>query len=94
VHSPRFLNDTLRAACEDASLAPFERKLTWLGDVTFRADDIPWWGWWVCGVGFRAQGSGFRAQGSGFRGQGSGFRGQGSRFRGQGSGFKVYRLGI
>lgn len=44
VRSQKFLNDTLRVACGDVSLARFERKLTWLGDVTFRKDDLPWLG--------------------------------------------------
>ena len=42
VRSQRFVNDTMRAACSQMSLARLERRLTWLGDVTFKRDDLPW----------------------------------------------------
>lgn len=40
--SRRYLDETLKAACTGAMLTRFERKLTWLGDVTFHYDTVPW----------------------------------------------------
>ena len=42
VRSERFLHDAMRRTCGDRSLSTITRHTTWLGDVTYRPDDVPW----------------------------------------------------
>lgn len=42
VKSARFLQDAMRRTCGDHSLATIMRHTTWIGDVTYATDDVPW----------------------------------------------------
>ena len=40
--SAKYVEDVLASVCARDSLARYRRRITWLGDVTWAVDDLPW----------------------------------------------------